>query len=196
MDLRGDILMYVGGTSETIYLDKEDLCYFRVKRIGIKFFFYKLVQGIWYLEPNKSMGDGLHEIRNDSDITNGLLTSVGNDLELTLFMTGYLGLDYGADNEDGTIGSQVQPCFDSPPENLVGPEFSHLVDNDLRTTNDEFEDTLFMMGVRRTGKRVAFWIIRPGRRWSKCAGPRLVQLIRGKFDMDAEWEATMRGGLS
>ncbi|CAN1761906.1 hypothetical protein LINPERHAP1_LOCUS8103 [Linum perenne] len=157
MDLSGEEPVYVGGTSETVYMDKDDFCYYQLKHVlGIGFVRYKLVHGIWYLEPNKSMGDGLHQIRNDSDVTNGLLAATGNGSALTLFMTGYCGPDYGADNEDGVIGSAIEPEWDSPPENFVGQEFLHLLGDDLRITDDEFEDALCTMGVRRTRKRVAY----------------------------------------
>ncbi|CAN1767355.1 hypothetical protein LINPERHAP1_LOCUS10237 [Linum perenne] len=156
MDLRGDELVYVGGTSQTIYMDKEELSYFQLKQIGTRFVLYKLVQGIWYLEPNKAMGLGLHQIRNDTDVTNGLLASVGDDLTMTLFMTGYCGPDDGPDNEGGTIGSPVQDDIFSKPENPIGHEFMHLVDDELRTSDDEFEDALFTMGIRTTRNKVAY----------------------------------------
>ncbi|CAN1135063.1 hypothetical protein LINPERPRIM_LOCUS15748 [Linum perenne] len=157
MDLSGEEPVYVGGTSETVYMDKDDLCYYQLKHVlGIGFVRYKLVHGIWYLEHNKSMGDGLHQIRNDFDVTNGLVAATGNGSTMTLFMTGYSGPDYGADNEDGIIGSAIEPEWDSTPENSVGQEFSHLIGDVLRTTDDEFQDALCTLWVRRTGKRVAY----------------------------------------
>ncbi|CAN1163320.1 hypothetical protein LINPERHAP2_LOCUS24970 [Linum perenne] len=158
MDFSGDEPVYIGGTSQTIYIDKDDMCYCQLKLVGIDFVQYKLVQGMWYLDPNIPMGDDLHQFRNDSDVTNGLVLVVGTDLRITIFMTGHYGVDYGADNEEGTIRSHVNLEVESPLENSVVPEFIRLYDEDIRTSDDELEEALFTMGNRRTGKMVAYMV--------------------------------------
>ncbi|CAN1144833.1 hypothetical protein LINPERPRIM_LOCUS16845 [Linum perenne] len=71
MNFNGQEPMYVGGRSETIYLGKDDLHYYKLKSVGLGYLRYKYVEAIWYVEPNKSSSEGLHGIRNDRDITNG-----------------------------------------------------------------------------------------------------------------------------
>ncbi|CAN1278997.1 hypothetical protein LINPERPRIM_LOCUS16832 [Linum perenne] len=160
MDFSGIELVYVGGKSDTVYIDLDCMCYFKLKHsVGIGFVEYKFVEGNWYFEPNKSMDEGLHEVRNDNDVTDGVY-------------------EYGADNEDGTIGDKEDdPVGDpfeahTPPENSVGLEFTHLLDDDLRTTDDEFEDALFTIGVRMTKRRVAYM--------TYSSGEEVEQFVLGK----------------
>ncbi|CAN1782361.1 hypothetical protein LINPERHAP1_LOCUS15779 [Linum perenne] len=166
MDCSGLEPVYVGGKSDTVYIDHDSMCYYELKHsVGIGFVEYKFIEGIWYLEPNKSMGEGLHKVRNDYDVKNGLVGAIASDLKITIFMTGFSINEYGADNEDGTMGDIEDGAngdndpYDvhTPPENsVVGPEFTHLLGDELRTTDDEFEDALFTIGVRRTKRRVAY----------------------------------------
>ncbi|CAN1185210.1 hypothetical protein LINPERHAP2_LOCUS37420 [Linum perenne] len=156
MDFSGEVPAYVGGTSQTIYIDKDEMCYYQLKLVGLDFVMYSLVQGMWYLDPARTMADGLHEIRNDSDVTNGLMSAVGDGLSVTIFMTGHYVADYGADNEEGPIGSNTNSDPDSPIDNSVAPEFIHLIDDDIRTSDDEFAEALFSMGVRKTRNKVAY----------------------------------------
>ncbi|CAN1125101.1 hypothetical protein LINPERHAP1_LOCUS19253 [Linum perenne] len=114
MDFSGDVPAYVGGTGQTIYVDKDEMCYYQLKLVGLDFVMYRVVQGMWYLDPNSTMAEGLHEIRNESDVSNGLLTVVGEDLKITIFMTGHYLADCGADNEEGPIGSIMSLNPDSP----------------------------------------------------------------------------------
>ncbi|CAN1168273.1 hypothetical protein LINPERHAP2_LOCUS27726 [Linum perenne] len=156
MDFSGEVPAYVGGTSQTIYIDKDEMCYYQLKLVGLDFVMYRLVQGMWYLDPARTMADGLHEIRNNSDVTNGLMSAVGDGLSITIFMTWHYLADYGADNEEGPIGSNTNSDPDSPIDNSVAPEFIHLIDDDIRTSYDEFAEALFSMGVRKTRNRVAY----------------------------------------
>ncbi|CAN1760025.1 hypothetical protein LINPERHAP1_LOCUS7364 [Linum perenne] len=106
------------------------------------------------------------------------LPPVASKRKLTIFMTEFSVYEYGADNEDGTIGDKEDdPVGDpfeahTPPENSVGLEFTHLLDDDLRTTDDEFEDALFTIGVRMTKRRVAYM--------TYSSGEEVEQFVLGK----------------
>ncbi|CAN1332069.1 hypothetical protein LINPERPRIM_LOCUS35579 [Linum perenne] len=156
MDFRGAEPEYVGGTTNTIYLDDDNMCYWELKEVATGFVEYKIVEGIWYLEPNKTMGEGLHEVRTDEDVLNGLVKAIGTDLKLAIYMQGISVFEFGADNEEGTIGGPRREEHNSANENSVVAEFSHLVDVDIHTTDDEFEDALYTIGVRRTRRRVEY----------------------------------------
>ncbi|CAN1144832.1 hypothetical protein LINPERPRIM_LOCUS16844 [Linum perenne] len=76
-------------------------------------------------------------------------------------MEGYITEGFGADNEDGAIGLLEQGNSDSHPQNSAhlfdaGPEYVHLIDDDLRITDDEFKDALYNIEVRRTRRVVAY----------------------------------------
>ncbi|CAN1121164.1 hypothetical protein LINPERHAP2_LOCUS617 [Linum perenne] len=73
-----------------------------------------------------------------------------------MFMTGHFIVDFGADNEEGTIGGHVDLDSDSSAENSVQPKFNHLFDVHIVSSDDEFEEALFTMSVRKTRGRVAY----------------------------------------
>ncbi|CAN1140300.1 hypothetical protein LINPERHAP2_LOCUS11789 [Linum perenne] len=152
MDFNGEVPPYVGGTSHMIYIDKDEMCYYQLKLVGLDFVMYRLVQGMWYLDPARTMADGLHKIWNESDVANGLMSAVGEGLTITIFMTEH----FLADKEEGPIGSTMSLDPDSPIDNSVALEFIHLIDDDIRTSDDEFAEALFSMGVRKTMNTVAY----------------------------------------
>ncbi|CAN1797373.1 hypothetical protein LINPERHAP1_LOCUS21245 [Linum perenne] len=81
------------------------------------------------------------------------MVALGEDTKFTIFMTGHF---VRADNEEGTIESHVDLESDSYVENSIVTEFIYLFDDDIRTSDDQFEEALFTMGVRKTRARVPY----------------------------------------
>ncbi|CAN1749207.1 hypothetical protein LINPERHAP1_LOCUS3624 [Linum perenne] len=71
-------------------------------------------------------------------------------------MTGHFIVDFGPENEEGTIGAHVGLDLDSSAENTVRLEFNHLFDVHILTSDDEFEEALLTTGVRKTRGRVEY----------------------------------------
>ncbi|CAN1849935.1 hypothetical protein LINPERHAP1_LOCUS39591 [Linum perenne] len=88
-------------------MGKDEICYHHRKIVGLDLVMYKVIEGMWYLDPNRSMSDGLHRIRNDSDVENGFMVAIGDDMKMTIFMIGHYVVDYEVDNEEGTIRPHV-----------------------------------------------------------------------------------------
>ncbi|CAN0903222.1 hypothetical protein LINGRAHAP2_LOCUS22441 [Linum grandiflorum] len=126
--------------------------------LGLYHIKYTKILGIWYLDQGKSLVDGLYIVKDESDIE-GLILAAGSDMQIRIYFEGVNG-EGGADNQQGTMGlgseSSKRGGPRSPVDNSVGPEFIHLFDESMRTTNDEFEAALHNMGVRRTKRTVAY----------------------------------------
>ncbi|CAN1122801.1 hypothetical protein LINPERHAP2_LOCUS1526 [Linum perenne] len=102
-------------------------------------------------------GDNGVEGGVEEDVVDGLYCTSENKWFMTIYFEGKFDHDYGADNEDLYVGrNEENPHLDSMTANSVTPEFVHLVDEDNRTTDDEFEEALYHMGIRRTRRRVAY----------------------------------------
>ncbi|CAN1163096.1 hypothetical protein LINPERHAP2_LOCUS24850 [Linum perenne] len=158
MDFSGLYPRYVGGRTKTITTDKAHMSYVEVKTvIGEMCLRYKDVERMWYVEHNSTLRDGLHRITTNRDAVDGLHCTSDNRWFMTLYYEGKFDHDYGADNEDVYVGrNEEEPHLDSLTADSVAPEFIHLVDDDARTTDDEFAEALYHMGIRRTRRRVAY----------------------------------------
>ncbi|CAN1156880.1 hypothetical protein LINPERHAP2_LOCUS21199 [Linum perenne] len=84
------------------------------------------------------------------------MVALGEDTKFTIFITCHFVVDFRADNEEGTIESHVDLESDSYVENSIVTEFIYLFDDDIRTSDDQFEEALFTMGVRKTRARVPY----------------------------------------
>ncbi|CAN1184921.1 hypothetical protein LINPERHAP2_LOCUS37248 [Linum perenne] len=158
MDFSSVVPSYVGGRTKIITTDKDHMSYIEVKTvIGEMCLRYKEVDRMWYVDHNSTIRDGLHRILTNRDVVDGLHCTSDKRWVMTLYFEGKFDHDYGADNEDLYIGrNEEEPHLDSLTADSVAPEFIHLVDDDARTTDDEFEEALYHLGVRRTRRRVVF----------------------------------------
>ncbi|CAN1779294.1 hypothetical protein LINPERHAP1_LOCUS14697 [Linum perenne] len=149
---------YVRGRTKIITTAKEHMSYVEVKKvIGEMCLRYKEVDRMWYVEHNSTLSDGLHRILTNQDVVDGLFCTSENKWFMTIYFEGKFDHDYGADNEDLYVGrNEEDPHLDSMTADSVAPEFVHLVDDDNRTTDDEFEEALYHMGIHRTRRRVAY----------------------------------------
>ncbi|CAN1216964.1 hypothetical protein LINPERPRIM_LOCUS851 [Linum perenne] len=158
MDFSGRVPQYVRERTKIITTTKEHMSYVEVKTvIGEMCLRYKEVERMWYDEQNSTLSDGLHRILTNQDAVDGLYCTSENKWYMTIYFEGKFDHDYGADNEDLYVGrNEEDPHLDSMTDDSVAPEFVHLVDEDNRTTDVEFEEALYHMGIRRTRRRVAY----------------------------------------
>ncbi|CAN1812972.1 hypothetical protein LINPERHAP1_LOCUS26705, partial [Linum perenne] len=158
MNFSGRVPRYVRGRTKIITTAKEHMSYVEVKTvIGEMCLRYKEVERMWYVEHNSTPSDGLHRILTNQDAVDGLYCTSENKWFMTIYFEGKFDHDYGVDNEDLYVGrNEEDPHLDSMTADSVAPEFVHLEDEDNRTTDDEFEETLYHMGIRRTRRRVAY----------------------------------------
>ncbi|CAI0538944.1 unnamed protein product [Linum tenue] len=84
MDTAGEVPIYVGGDVDRVQLLVDQISYFELVSTLIEDLEYSSVERVWYLTPGQSMEHGLHEIRTDADVINGLLV-VAELGEVSLF---------------------------------------------------------------------------------------------------------------
>ncbi|CAN0925195.1 hypothetical protein LINGRAHAP2_LOCUS34619 [Linum grandiflorum] len=158
MDFSSSEPIYVGGRSETLFQHKGLMTLVELHDLGLYHIKYTKIVGIWYLDLGKSLAVGLHMVKDESDMK-GLILATGSDMQIRIYIEGVSG-EGGADNQQGTMGlgsdSSERGGPRSPVDNSVGPEFIHLYDESIRTTDDEFEAALHNMGVRRTKRTFAY----------------------------------------
>ncbi|CAN0883995.1 hypothetical protein LINGRAHAP2_LOCUS14709 [Linum grandiflorum] len=115
---------------------------------------YSSVVKLWYLWPEMSMGNGIHEIDLDEDVLDGLVvaTSYG---EVHIYMECAQNMAQNDDKEglgdnmtDGFSEHEGQSDFDDSVHQSIGEGgLIHLIDDSDRTTDPEFYEAMDKLGV-------------------------------------------------
>ncbi|CAL1371209.1 unnamed protein product [Linum trigynum] len=134
MDTATEVPIYVGGDVDRVQLLLDQMSYFELVSTLIEDLDYSSVERVWYLTPGQSMEHGLHEIRTDADVINGLLV----DAEL-----GEVSLFFEATkfiHEMGDNYGHSEEVEDEEGDNSAVAEFVRIDEDDAQTSDEEYHE--------------------------------------------------------
>ncbi|CAN1184998.1 hypothetical protein LINPERHAP2_LOCUS37282 [Linum perenne] len=115
---------------------------------------YERIEKMWY------SNNGLHRVSSDSDLKNCLDTAVGCPKKIFIYLKGVSRPgaihDEGVagDNNDNRLSGSGSHSDSVSVEHSSVRGVSHLVDNDDRTSDEEFNVAMGFLGVRQRRRRV------------------------------------------
>ncbi|CAI0434447.1 unnamed protein product [Linum tenue] len=150
MDYYEKVPPYLNGKIEEVDMDLDYISYFQLQQLVVVHFKYARVERLWYMAPSYNLGNGLVEIRSDTEVMDGLIHGFENG-KIVIFMEG-IETQVG-DNEDA--GGDFSDDGDTEGhEESQNRDIIHLMDDDVRTSDDEFVDALENQGIRARQMRV------------------------------------------
>ncbi|CAI0379376.1 unnamed protein product, partial [Linum tenue] len=76
MDYSEEVPRYLNGKIEEVDMDLDYISYFQLQQLGVVHFEYARVERLWYMAPSHNLGNGLVEIRSDTEVMDGLIHGV------------------------------------------------------------------------------------------------------------------------
>ncbi|CAL1390448.1 unnamed protein product [Linum trigynum] len=143
---------YLNGKCEEVSIDRDYISYFELESVATHYFHYARVERMWYMSPSSTIEAGLYEVKSDNDVMDGLLPAIVN-WQIVIFFECTEDLAVVDDNEADAWGYGDEHEYDG--EGSVNRDIiNHLMDDDCRTSDDEFVEAMGNLGIHQRRRKV------------------------------------------
>ncbi|CAN1217556.1 hypothetical protein LINPERPRIM_LOCUS1055 [Linum perenne] len=150
----GEHVEYKGGLQKVMTVGLASVTHFELSCTAAVDLQYERIEKMWYLD------NGLHRVSSDSNLKNCLDTAPGCPKKIFIYLEGvsrpgsihHEGVV--GENNDSRLSGSGSDSDSVSVEHSAVRGVSHLVDNDDRTSDEEFNAAMGFLGVRRRRIRV------------------------------------------